>query len=103
MSPTNLGVVFGPTLIRPEMESSSSLNNLNHHNLIGMSYDTRWLADLQPVETIISKYHELFASEPQHSDVHVKKVRLVSSSNHPSAWIATGFEKAEQQYVASDQ
>jgi hypothetical protein len=41
MSPTNLGVVFGPTLIRPEMESSSSLNNLNHHNLIGMLYHTR--------------------------------------------------------------
>jgi hypothetical protein len=35
MSPSNLGVVFGPTLIKPQMTSASSLNNLSHHNFIG--------------------------------------------------------------------
>ena len=35
MSAGNLGVVFGPTVMRPEVESASSIQNLNLQNRLG--------------------------------------------------------------------
>ena len=35
MNPGNLGVVFGPTLMRPEVETNGYLMNLNHQNSVG--------------------------------------------------------------------
>ena len=35
MNAVNLGIVFGPTLIRPKHEhSSSSIVHINHHSMI---------------------------------------------------------------------
>ena len=38
MSPSNIGVVFGPTLMRPETEGPNQIANINIQNFIGGSY-----------------------------------------------------------------
>ena len=34
MQASNLGVVFGPTLIRPEVETVARINNIKYQNII---------------------------------------------------------------------
>ena len=34
MQASNLGVVFGPTLIRPEVETVAKINNIKYQNII---------------------------------------------------------------------
>ena len=34
MQASNLGVVFGPTLIRPEVETVAKINNLKYQNIV---------------------------------------------------------------------
>ena len=35
MAASNLGVVFGPTLMKPEVETLGSISNLKYHNIVG--------------------------------------------------------------------
>lgn len=52
MTISNLGVCFGPTLLRPEEETVASIMDLKFYNIV--------------VEILIEHYDEIFLNEPQH-------------------------------------
>lgn len=63
MSVSNLGVCFGPTLLRPEEETVASIMDLKFYNIV--------------VEILIEHYDKLFFTEPDHT-------RLPQGNNIPN-------------------
>lgn len=53
MTVSNLGVCFGPTLLRPEEETVASIMDLKFYNIV--------------VEILIENYEQIFNSEPDKS------------------------------------
>lgn len=51
MSVSNLGVCFGPTLLRPEEETVAAILNIKFANLV--------------VEVMITNYHQIFKTQPE--------------------------------------
>lgn len=61
MTVSNLGVCFGPTLLRPEEETVASIMDLKFYNIV--------------VEILIENYEKLFFSKPETA------ARIPTSSN----------------------
>ena len=55
MTPVNLGVCFGPSLLRPEVETVSSIYDIKFRNAI--------------VELIIIHYEKMFKSKLEQQDI----------------------------------
>jgi hypothetical protein len=55
MTPVNLGVCFGPSLLRPEVETISSIYDIKFRNAI--------------VELIITHYEKMFQSKLEQHDI----------------------------------
>lgn len=54
MTISNLGVCFGPTLLRPEEETVASIMDLKFYNVV--------------VEILITHYDKIFNTEPERND-----------------------------------
>lgn len=62
MTISNLGVCFGPTLLRPEEETVASIMDLKFYNVV--------------VEILITYYEKIFNSEPEKNQLSSEKVQL---------------------------
>lgn len=62
MTVSNLGVCFGPTLLRPEEETVASIMDLKFYNVV--------------VEILITYYDKIFNSEPEKTQLSSEKVQL---------------------------
>lgn len=59
MTVSNLGVCFGPTLLRPEEETVASIMDLKFYNVV--------------VEILITHYEKIFNTEPERNDKEREK------------------------------
>lgn len=70
MNVSNLGVCFGPTLLRPEEETVASILDLKFYNIV--------------VEILIDNYEKIFSNKPDVSPKsmnHAKPTNLNESNN----------------------
>lgn len=68
MTVSNLGVCFGPTLLRPEEETVASIMDLKFYNIV--------------VEILIENYQKIFNSEPENTISQSEKTKNNVHSNN---------------------
>lgn len=64
----NLGVCFGPTLLRPEEETVASIMDLKFYNVV--------------VEILIENYETIFKSKPEVNEIHTIANNIIHHNNH---------------------
>lgn len=64
----NLGVCFGPTLLRPEEETVASIMDLKFYNVV--------------VEILIENYETIFKSKPELNEIHTIANNTIQHNNH---------------------
>lgn len=68
MSISNLGVCFGPTLLRPEEETVAAILNIKFCNIV--------------VEIMIENYEKIFKTQPEAVDTSDYRTAVHPQGNH---------------------
>lgn len=71
MNVSNLGVCFGPTLLRPEEETVASILDLKFYNIV--------------VEILIDNYERIFFNDPENMSPKSGPVSTMNGPNIPSS------------------
>lgn len=71
MTISNLGVCFGPTLLRPEEETVASIMDLKFYNIV--------------VEILIEHYEKIFNTEPDKMTTTIEKQQQQQQQHSPRA------------------
>lgn len=92
MNVSNLGVCFGPTLLRPEEETVASILDLKFYNIV--------------VEILIDNYERIFFNEPEKMSPKSGQASIVNGPNVPSSNSQSTYSPPNNHlptYVGSDE